>query len=194
MSKYDKIETAAELIAEVAAHGLSMAQEDICRAQDIFGNSPIGELARLANDIGRNNEKGEPDPEGSWSSGRKGTQETFYSIAFSIWHWQQATAFYNEHTNPAMKQAKKAAEEVRSLRERVLSGNDMNDVSQLLASKVIELGKEVSNAAERIVEAAGQPESAAFQNAVKDHRAAKADLEHYTALLSRINAAAKAGE
>lgn len=116
MSKYDKIETAAELIAEVAAHGLSMAQDDICRAQDIFGRTPIGELARLANDIGRNNENGEPDPEGSWSSGRKGTQETFYSIAFSIWHWQQATAFYNEHTNPDMKQAKKAVGEVRGLR------------------------------------------------------------------------------
>ena len=32
MSKYDSIQTAAELMAEVQAHGLSTAQEDICRA------------------------------------------------------------------------------------------------------------------------------------------------------------------
>lgn len=51
MSKYDDIKTAAELVAEVRAHGLSLDQEDICRAQDIFGNSPIEELVRLANDI-----------------------------------------------------------------------------------------------------------------------------------------------
>lgn len=33
-SKYDHIETAAELVQEVRAHGLSTAQEDICRAQE----------------------------------------------------------------------------------------------------------------------------------------------------------------
>ena len=71
MSKYDSIETAAELVAEVQAHGLSTAQEDICRAQDIFGHTSVEELAHLANDIGRNNAQGEPDPHGSWSSGRR---------------------------------------------------------------------------------------------------------------------------
>ena len=30
MSKYDSIKTAAELVAEVRVHGLSLAQEDIC--------------------------------------------------------------------------------------------------------------------------------------------------------------------
>lgn len=55
MSKYDSIKTAAELVAEVQAHGLSLAQEDICRAQDIFGRSAVQDLVALANDIGRNN-------------------------------------------------------------------------------------------------------------------------------------------
>ena len=32
MSKYDSIKTAAELVAEVRANGLSTVQEDICRA------------------------------------------------------------------------------------------------------------------------------------------------------------------
>ena len=99
-SKYDSIKTAAELVSEVQLHGLSLAQEDICRAQDIFGHTPIEELARLANDIGRDNEKGEPDPKGSRSSGRRATQSTFYSILSNIWHWEEVTRFWNTHTNP----------------------------------------------------------------------------------------------
>lgn len=100
MSKYDSIKTAAELVAEVQIHGLSTDQEDICRAQDIFGSTPIYELALLANDIGRNNADGELDPKGTWSSGRKGTQGTFYMIVSSIWHWEEVTRFWNQHTNP----------------------------------------------------------------------------------------------
>jgi len=107
MSKYDNIKTAADLVAEVAVHGLSTDQDDINRAADIFGNTAIDELDRLANDIGRldkpSSEGGKPDPNGSWSSGRKGTQDTFYFIAFNIWNWREATAFFNEHTNPATK-------------------------------------------------------------------------------------------
>lgn len=59
--------------------------------------------------------------------------------------------------------------------------------SRLLSKTVADLGKEVSDAAARIVEVADQPESAAFRNAVKDHRAAKADLSHWTELLTRVN-------
>lgn len=99
-SIYDEIKIAADLVREVMLHGLSTKQEDICRAQDIFGNSSIEELASLANDNGRNDEYGNPDPKGSWSSGRKGTQSTFYSIVFSIWNWEDATRFWNQHTNP----------------------------------------------------------------------------------------------
>ena len=99
-SKYDSIKTAAELVAEVRLHGLSLAQEDITRAQDIFGRSSVDELVALANDIGRNNDKGKSDPKGTWSSDRPATQATFYSIAFHIWNWQDATRFWNLHTNP----------------------------------------------------------------------------------------------
>ena len=100
MSKYDSIKTAAELVAEVRANGLSTVQEDICRAQDIFGHTPIEELDRLANDIGRDNDKGDPDPHGTWSSSRPATQATFYRIVFSIWNWEDAVRFWNQHTNP----------------------------------------------------------------------------------------------
>lgn len=99
-SKYDSIKTAEELVKEVMAHGLSLKQEDLCRAQDIFGNSTIEELDRLANDIGRDNENGEPDPKGTMSSGRRPTRPVFYQIIFSIWNWEDATRFWNQHSNP----------------------------------------------------------------------------------------------
>lgn len=99
-SIYDNIKTAKGLVELVSIHGLSTEVEDICRAQDIFGRATIEELDELANDIGRNNEKGEPDPKGTWSSGRKGTQSVFYSILYHIWSWEEATRFYNQHTNP----------------------------------------------------------------------------------------------
>lgn len=115
MSKYDNIKTAADLVAEVAIHGLSTAQDDINRAQDIFGRSTIKELAALANDIGRNNDQGEPDPKGSWSSSRKATQETFYFLAFNIWNWREATAFYNEYTEPKMEEVRRLSKENKEL-------------------------------------------------------------------------------
>jgi len=104
----------------------------------------------------------------------------------------------------ALSEARKEIERLTSLNDellagmrqtesRLLSADDLTDISQLLTGKVLDFGKEVSNAAERIIEAAGQPESAAFQNAVKDHRAAKADVEYYTALLVRVNNISKAG-
>ena len=105
--KYDSIKTAAELVAEVRLNGLSMAQEDICRAQDIFGHTSIDELARLANDIGRNNADGEPDPKGTWNSDRKATQGTFYMIVSHIWNWEEVTRFWNQHTNPQTEELKK---------------------------------------------------------------------------------------
>lgn len=100
MSKYDSIKTAAELVREVKKHGLSTVQEDLNRAADIIGHTEISELVRLANDIGRNNENGEPDPKGTWSSNRVPTQNTFYSIISHIWHWEEVTRFWNQYTNP----------------------------------------------------------------------------------------------
>lgn len=99
-SKYDSINTAAELVAEVQANGLSLMQEDICRAQDIFGRSAVKDLIALANDIGRDNELGEPDPNGTWSNGRHETRSTFYFVLFKIWNWEDAVRFWNRHSNP----------------------------------------------------------------------------------------------
>lgn len=79
--------------------------------------------------------------------------------------------------------------EIASIKSRLLADDDLADISRLLSKTVSDLGKEVSDAAARIVEVADQPESAAFRNAVKDHRAAKADLSHWTEVLTRVNTA-----
>ena len=76
---------------------------------------------------------------------------------------------------------------IAALKGLLLADDDLADISQILSETVLDLEKEVSNAAERIVEVADQPESAAFRNAVKDHRAAKADLSRLTVLISRVN-------
>lgn len=69
-----------------------------------------------------------------------------------------------------------------------ISADDMTDIIMLVNCKRGELEIEVNNAALRIVESATEPGSAAFQNAVCDHRAAKADLDHYTAVFERLAA------
>jgi len=142
-SKYDSIQTAAELVAEVQNHGLSLAQEDICRAQDIFGNTAIEELARLANDIGRNNEKGEPDPKGTRSSSRRATQSTFYSILSNIWHWEEVTRFWNLYTNPQTEELKKLKDAygavVESSKELRNKKEELEEQAEMLRLKVAEL-------------------------------------------------------
>lgn len=124
-SIYDNIKTAKDLLAEVKIHGLSTKTEDICRAQDIFGRAPIDDLVALANDNGRMNANGEADPNGSWSNGRDGLQKTFYSVLFNIWNWEEATRFWNQHTNPEYANLRKTAGKVKDLEAKftVTEGN-----------------------------------------------------------------------
>lgn len=118
-SKYDSIRTVAELVREVQMHGLSTTQEDLNRASDIFGHSTVEELATLANDIGRNNDNGEPDPKGNWSSNRQPTRWTFYSIISHIWNWEEVTRFWNLHTNPEHERLVEMNEVIKLLRSNL---------------------------------------------------------------------------
>lgn len=118
-SQYDNIKTAADLITEVQCHGLSQKTEDLNRAADIIGNTPVKELIRLANDIGRVNRDGEPDPMGTWSSNRPATQSTFYMIISNIWNWEEVTRFWNRHTNPEHEQLKQAQADLKTYMSRI---------------------------------------------------------------------------
>lgn len=64
---------------------------------------------------------------------------------------------------------------------------DFDGIFQLITSKRFELDIELKNAAGRIVELATEPESAAFKNAVNDHRAAQSEMDRYTALAERLS-------
>lgn len=79
--------------------------------------------------------------------------------------------------------------EIKTLREHALLADDLVDVLQLVSEKRYDIVEEVKNAAERIIKAATEPESAEFKNAVSDHRAAVKDAEYYTALEERLRKA-----
>lgn len=120
MSKYDDIKTAKELVYEVQMHGLSTDQADLNRAADIFGHSAIRDLACLANDIGLNNEDGEPDPNGTWGTGHKPTRNTFYSIASRVWNWEELVNFWNRTSNPEHDEVIELRATCNSLRENIV--------------------------------------------------------------------------
>lgn len=125
-SIYDNIKSAKELVYEVSAHGLSTNMEDICIAQDIFGRSTIGELDALANDIGIG--------ENGMTTGKQGTRATFYSILFSIWHWEDATRFYNQHTNPDYIKMEKTESELKAYKSSYNEVNSLYDEAKKAAS------------------------------------------------------------
>lgn len=149
-SIYDKIQTPAELVREVMCHGFSTKQDDICRAQDIIGRAPICDLAFLANDLGRDNEKGEPDPKGMISSGRRATQGTFYMILSSIWNWEDVTRFWNTHTNPEHEELKEARANLRETEKRAtIAERNAKELSEEAA----ELSKRLTEAQHTVDEA-----------------------------------------
>ena len=154
MSIYDNIKTAKDLITEVRAHGLSTNQEDICRAQDIFGHSTVGELAALATDNGRRNSDGTPNQFGSMSSGSDGTQKIFYQIIFTIWSWEQATEYYNKHSNLPYIEGRNAVEAQKRMAETLENQNahinrlkeeltEYNDYIKQLENEKVEYQSEI---------------------------------------------------
>lgn len=152
-SIYDNIKTAKDLISEVMASGLSTNQEDICRAQDIIGTSTIEELVELANDIGRDDEHGNPDPKGSWCRGRRATQGTFYMVLFRIWNWEQATRFWNEHTNPDKEEKTRLYEENIKMDAQIKRlGHELNEEQEKRKSELAEKIEARSEAAKLATE------------------------------------------
>ncbi len=116
--KFEEIKTAAELMEYISISGMPTDQERIFRMQDIIGHTAVEDLVAIANDIGRNDEHGNPDPNGTWSSGRRGTQGLFYSLIFHIWNWEDATRFWNKYTNPDKKLLTKTYEDLANLKKQ----------------------------------------------------------------------------
>lgn len=102
--RYDDIKTAKELIHEVALNGISLNQEDQCRAQDIIGHSTVGELKGLANSFAQ--------------IGNKSESSVFYFIIQNLWAIEDVIRFWNNNSNPEHQEFKKLREETQKLKEK----------------------------------------------------------------------------
>lgn len=94
--KYDEIQTAEDLVKEIALNGISLNQDDQIRAQDIIGHSSVGELEDLAN-------------------GKLGGK--FYFLLQHIWNIEDVIRFWNNHSNQEHKEVEKLREEVKKHKE-----------------------------------------------------------------------------
>ena len=112
-TKLEQIENAQELLTYIAAFGIPTDTDSICRMQDIIGHSSIDDLVALARDNGTEVRNGQ-----TWSTGRKGTQRDMMSLLFHIWHWEEATRFYNTYVNTEYKQLKDSVSKIEIYRKR----------------------------------------------------------------------------
>lgn len=142
MMKFEDIKTAQELIDYISIHGMPTDEESICRMQDIVGHTAIEDLDFLANNIGRTDEYGNPDIKGSRNGGRN-TQRYFYPLIFSIWNWEDAVRFWNQHTNPDKEMLTKSYEECKNYKKHnealLHERDDAQDTAKEAQARVKEL-------------------------------------------------------
>lgn len=85
-TRYDKINTTAELVKFVKSQGIDTDCDSIVRIQDIIAKSPYEELAEIASD------------------GSK--QNTLFFILINAWNWRDVIRFWNSYVNPEHKELK----------------------------------------------------------------------------------------
>lgn len=98
----------------------------------------------------------------------------------------EAQAAIREAEQRADRAIQTAEDDANFYRDKVLDSDDLTDIAQLVDGKMDALRADIENAAARIIEGAEEPESDAFKNAVKYHRAVKGGLEYYQALAQRV--------
>lgn len=113
-TKLEQIETIQELLTYITAFGIPTDTESICKMQDIVGNSPVKTLVELAQDDGTK----VADDGSRWSTGRHGSQKEMMALLFTIWHWEDATSFYNRHVNKEYREIKAKAQDAESAEKR----------------------------------------------------------------------------
>lgn len=114
ITKLEQVKTAAELITLISWQGIPTDTESICTMQDIIGHTAQDELIALAQDDGLERR----DDGSTWSTGRRGTQKEMMSLLFTIWHWEDATRFYNNHVNPIAQENKAKAAQADTYKAR----------------------------------------------------------------------------
>lgn len=96
------------------------------------------------------------------------------------------TAAVKEELAQVRRALQTAEDDANFYRDKVLDSDDLTDIAQLVDGKMDALRADIETAAARIIEGAEEPESDAFKNAVKYHRAVKGGLEYYQALAQRV--------
>lgn len=114
ITKLEQVKTARELITLISWQGIPTDVESICTMQDIIGHTTQDELIRLAQDDGLDRRE-----DGTWSTGRRGTQKDTMALLFTIWHWEDATRFYNNHVNPVARENKEKAAQVEIYKDKL---------------------------------------------------------------------------
>ena len=96
----------------------------------------------------------------------------------------------NRDLRAAVAKAKEeASKTITSLREQVLSPDDLEDVRQLLEERITESEEKAEKAAQEIVKYAEDPTGKEFAQAVADHRNHTKYAEYHRELLGRVVAA-----
>lgn len=91
----------------------------------------------------------------------------------------------------AQEEMQRMSAELERVRKSRLAVEDVENLVALALERKASLEDEVKNAAIRIVENSEEPGSAAFKNAVSDHRDAKRAYEKYSLLIERTYKAVK---
>ena len=126
--RYDDIKTAKDLVKEVALNGMSLNEDDQCRAQDIIGHSTVGELAELANS--------------TVEVGNKSERSTFYFLLKYIWNIEDVIRFWNNNSNPEHKELEIRREEAKKYREY---SKKLADEVESLKSELAQLKAKATN-------------------------------------------------
>ena len=92
-----------------------------------------------------------------------------------------------EKVNSLQESLDFANKKIISLNAKVFPPDDLTTIALLLSKESSTLETEARNAAARIVEAADDPISAAFKNAVTDHRQVEQEIANLKPLFDRVS-------
>lgn len=100
--------------------------------------------------------------------------------------FKRAAEYYSAEAdkNAAMLGTLRA--ELEAAKAKMLSSDDLEDLRQLASDRRSEYEVHMKDAAERIVELAGNPDTAEFRQAVNEHRIARSSMEYTNDLIGRV--------
>lgn len=103
--------------------------------------------------------------------------------------WESAdeeAEYFRKLAGSLTDELEKAREGIKNLRKKVLPAEDMQRIHNLACKERISEKEKMEKAANKIVEAADNPNSTDFKKAVEEHRSAKESVKIYQELAERV--------